>query len=40
MDWADAKPLWNKTSQQFAGSTPGSQKIAYAFVDFTRFRGA
>jgi RHS repeat-associated protein len=40
MDWAEAKPLWNKTSQQFAGSAPSSQKKAFAFVDFTKYRGA
>ncbi|QCW99879.1 hypothetical protein FGM00_07115 [Aggregatimonas sangjinii] len=40
MDWADAKPLWNKTSQAFAGSAPKSQKVAYAFIDSSKYRGA
>lgn len=40
MDWADVKPLWNKTSQAFAGSAPSTQRKAIAFIDSRFYRGA
>jgi uncharacterized protein RhaS with RHS repeats len=41
MDWeTQAKPLWNKTSQHFAGSAPSSQTSAKVFIDSSRYRGA
>jgi RHS repeat-associated protein len=40
MDWGEAKPLWNKTSQAFAGSAPSTQKKAIAFIDSRFYRGA
>jgi hypothetical protein len=40
MDWGEAKPLWNKSSQAFAGSAPGSQKMAIVFIDYKNYRGS
>jgi hypothetical protein len=41
MDWeTQAKPLWNKTSQHFAGSAPSTQTKAKVFIDPSRYRGA
>jgi len=41
MDWkTQAEPLWKKTSQDFAGSVPKSQKHAIVFIDSERYRGA
>ncbi len=40
MDWeTQAKPLWNKSSQHFAGSAPINQTHAKAFIDYSRYRG-
>ena len=41
LDWeTQSKPLWEKTSQHFAGSVPKSQKHAIAFIDSEKYRGA
>jgi hypothetical protein len=41
MDWdTQAKPLWEKTSQTFAGSAPSKQKHALVFIDSSRYRGS
>jgi RHS repeat-associated protein len=40
MDWeTQAKPLWEKTSQDFAGSAPNKQKHALVFIDSSKYRG-
>jgi uncharacterized protein RhaS with RHS repeats len=41
MDWeTEAKPLWNQTSQHFAGSIPSTQTSAKVFIDPSRYRGS
>jgi len=40
MDWhTEAKPLWEKTSQAFAGAAPSSQRKAVVFIDPAKYRG-
>jgi hypothetical protein len=41
LDWeSEARPLWNKSSQAFAGSAPSSQKKAIVFIDYGKYRGS
>ena len=39
-DWKSYRNKWKKTSANFAGSAPKSQKKAFVFIDSSRYRGA